>query len=297
MVTLSPAISPQITRIDSEVVIDVKALKLEKSSWFDSLLKTLIINPVLNFIFGPSVVGFFKKVTRNQILANLHGPGSWQSMLAHYDAAPKSMFDFMIDRYIAFPSALRNRQKLVVSALTQLIEAYGKNEPVNLLAIGCGSANNILKAIKLEKSKLNGLKAQLFDFNEDALIEGRSKARELGLEKDVDFVCSDANHVEEKVAAPPQIVKMIGLIEYLSDENVIRLFQSIKKFRSPASSILISSIEPRHGIERFLRRTLNFNLNYRSPEKLKQLLSGIGYTKFNTFSEPTGIFNVIVGHV
>ena len=294
MVTVNTAITPSIGK---NVVIDLKSLKLECTNWFDSSLKAVIINPLLNYVFTPRVVKFFQRVTQNHIVANLNGPGSWKSMLAHYGAAPKSAFDFMIDRYVAFPSGLRNRQKLVVSALTQLIEAYGKEQAVNLVAIGCGSGNNILQAVQIEKPKVAGIKAQLFDLNQDALNQGKLKCQEMGLDKEVEFICADANQMEGKISAPPQIVKMIGLMEYLSDENVIGLLESIKKFRAPSSSILISSIEPGHGIDRFLRRTLNFNLNYRGPEKLKQLLQEFGYTRFNIFSEPTGIFNVIVGHV
>lgn len=294
MVNVNTAVTPAL---EKNVVIDTKSLKLECTNWFDSSLKNVIINPLLNYVFTPRVVAFFQRVTRNHIVANLNGPGSWKSMLAHYGAAPKSMFDFMVDRYIAFPSGLRNRQKLVVSALTQLIGMYGKDQIVNLVAIGCGAGNNILKSIQIEKPNVIGVKAQLIDMNQDALNEGKIKCREMGLDKEVEFICADANQIESKISPAPQIVKMIGLIEYLSDENVVRLLESVKKFRAPGSSILISSIEPGHGIDRFLRRTLNFNLNYRGPEKIKLLLQEFGYTRFNIFSEPTGIFNVIVGHV
>jgi hypothetical protein len=82
----------------------------------------------------------------------------------------------------------------------------------------------------------------------------------------------------------------------MSDENVEKMFENIQRFRDTNSSILLSSIEPTHGIDRFLNRTLDFHLNYRGPEQLKELLSKYGYKNFQTFPEPMGVFNVIVGH-
>jgi len=294
MVTLSQVSD---TTSNREVAVDLNSLSLERISVLDQCIKSLAINPLLNYVFGLGVVDFFRKVSGNHILKNLKdGPGSWKSMLAHYDAAPRNVIDHLVNRYISFPSGLRNRQKIVISALAHLIETYGKDQPLYLVGIGSGSGNNTMQAIKLKRSSIQSIKVQLFDLNEEALNFGRSKSQELGLEKEIEFIHSNATQVESRIGNPPQIIEMIGLIEYLSDQELLRLFESVRRFRNAKSSIVISSISEAHGIDRFLRRTLNFDLNYRSPQKVLQLLSEFGYKRFNVFPEPTGIFSVIVGH-
>ncbi|GEM_PF-461633 len=296
MVTLASAV---MTKPEREIKVEIKNMRLERLRAWSRILKVSFVDPVLNYVFTPQFVNFFKRISRgNQILEHLEaGPGSWKSMLAHYDSKPKSAVDYIVNNLISFPAGLRNRQKLVREALKQLIHVYRHDRPLSIVAVGCGSGNNILPAIKERNSEISPLRAQLFDLNNEAMEFGRVRSREMGLEHEVSFIQSDANQIERMINIPPQIVEMIGLVEYLSDEDMIRLFESVSRFRDQKrSSILISSIEPKHGIDRFLRRTLDFNLNYRSPEILIPLLSRVGYKKFDVFPEPTGIFNILVGH-
>lgn len=294
MVTLTPALIPSR---EKEVKINLSSLNLEGIHPVNQWIKWIVINPTLNYVFGTRCVDFFRKVSGNRILRIIKdGPGSWKSMLAHYDSSPKNFLDFLMNYYISFPSGLRNRQKLVIDALSQLIESYGKYEPLYLVGIGSGSGNNTMQAIRMKKSEIVSIKAQLFDINEEALTYGRIKSQELGLANEVEFIHADASQVESRIMNSPQIIEMIGLIEYLSDDVLLRLLQSVQRFRASTSSILISSISDSHGIDRFLKRTLSFDLNYRSSQKIIQLLSEFGYKRFNVFPEPTGLFSVVVGH-
>lgn len=280
-----------------QVHLDSAQLVLESNSALDRVLKRFVINPILNYGFNPRVIDFFKWASRNPIIRNLNdGPGSWKSMLAHYES-PRGFFDRLLNRFISFPRALRNRSKLVVDALSQLMESYGKEAPLHLVGIGSGSGSNLLAAAEKTRSKIQSMEAQLFDLNEEALKFGHQKSCKMGFQNEIRFVHCEANEVESKIAKPPQIVEMIGLIEYLSDPQIIRLFDSVRRFRHPSSSLVISSMEDRHGIRRFLDRTLDFRIEHRSPRKLVQLLSEFGYKNFNIFPEPLGLFNVIVGHV
>ncbi|MBI4398519.1 MAG: class I SAM-dependent methyltransferase family protein [Candidatus Omnitrophica bacterium] len=294
---MAVAISENQADFEKKVIMNIERLKLEKPSSFDNFLKVIFVNPVLNYVFTRTILGFFRKLSGgNQILIQLEqDPGSWKSMLAHYETKPRSMVDFMVQHYISFPMGLKNRQKLVREALRQLIELYRDEHSIRLVAVGCGSGNNILPVLK-ERDAAVELKAQLFDLDEDAMHFGRQHAEELGLTEEVSFIQSDAAHIEDKIRISPQIIEMIGLIEYLSEANMLRLFQIMGRVKNPKSSILISSIEPRHGIDRFLRRTLGFHLHYRSPGQLKTILSQYGYKRFEEYPEPTGIFSVLIGH-
>ncbi len=298
--TVSSAVTNvQNTSVTQEIPLhlNVNHLELEKINIVDQFLKIIFFNPLLNYIFGKKLVNFFRKVSDSSILSDLEvGPGSWKSMLSHYGSTkPKSILENLMNRYMSFSAALRNRQKLVVTVLSQLIESYGKVGPVNIVGVGSGCGNNTLTAIELTKDKAPSVKAQMFDLNESALDFGRQKALEMKLDSQVSFINADANKLEGKIADAPQIVEMIGLVEYLSDANVKQLFSSVSKFRNPSGAILISSMENKHGVDRFLKNTLDFHLIYRSPKKLMGFLSECGYKKFNVFPEPTGLFNVIVG--
>jgi len=282
-----------------EIKFDVKALKLEKITWIEkNIIKPLFHDPLTNYILGKRSIRFLAFITRASILKNLggDGPGSWMSMLAHYDGKSKNWMDKFVNRANAFPMALRNRQQLVVTILKQLIRSFGDKQYVNLTAVGSGSGNNILKAIIESEVPVSSVKAQLFDLNEEGLAYGRHKSKELGLADSVEYLYSCATELDDKIKQAPHVVKMIGLVEYLSDEAMEKLFSSVAKFRDPSSTILISSIEQKHGIERFLNKSLNFYLNYRSPEKLKAVLKKYGYKRFDVFPEPSGVFNVLVGY-
>lgn len=279
------------------VKLDAKELDLEHIPFDRYCIKQFFIHPVLNYVLTKKLISFFGRISKNPVILNLKdGPGSWKSMLAHYDARPANWIDYVVNQFISFSPALRNRHKLVIHVLARLMEAYGKEQTLKLVEVGCGSGNILLQVLGQVRSRINSLRAQLFDLDADALKMGQVKSRELGLDKEIAFIHAEANQIEMKIEAPPHIVKMIGLLEYLSDQEVVRLFESVRRFRNPQSSILISSIEEKHGIERFLKRTLNFRLNYRDPEKLTGLLSRFGYRRFHLFPEPTGLFTVIAGH-
>ncbi len=277
---------------------DHRGLNLKKVHPIDKFLKKFIFNPFTNYVGVRPILKAFWFITRSSIIKSLYeGPGSWEAMLTHYNVEYSNWMDKIINRYNSWPQALRNRQQLVVNTLQHIIQVYGKNQTMEMVAIGSGSGNNILESIYKEKDNIKGIQARLFDLSQEAIDYGNKKSVEFGLNENVKFIQSEATEVKDKLDIAPHLTKMIGLVEYMSDEAVDKLFSHISQFRNQSSSsILISSNEPKHGIERFLNKTMNFYLNYRSPETLKKMLSKYGYKKFHVFPEPSGIFNLIVAH-
>ena len=77
-----------------DISLDVKGMNLEGGNAAMKLFKRLVINPLLNYCLGQRFLACFNFVARNPIVDNLRGgPGSWKSMLAHYDSRSHNLFD------------------------------------------------------------------------------------------------------------------------------------------------------------------------------------------------------------
>jgi len=264
----------------------------ERISLGSRILKALLINPMINYLIPRKTLRNFLYNSGSPLAkASIDDPGGWRSMVIAYEnPRPVNRVDRMIMRLGSFPMGLRNRKRLAVAMIKELLD--NNHELDNIVAIGAGAAHNVLEA--MAASTHGDVRAYCIDLNRDAFGHGREMASKLGLGERIRYIQGNAVDVARLIDVPPELVTCIGIIEYLTDEQVVDIFRAMHTASGPHGALLANSIADTHGTDRFLRTIFKLHLNYRSPDEVKALMERGGYRVVEKRSEPMKIYNILV---
>jgi len=272
----------------------IDTIELERLPVGMAILKAILVNPLTNyFMTRERLSRWMEKNPSEMALASIEEPGGWKSMRAAYENKPgANWLDRVIVNYGTFPKALRNRKRISASLLAALIDACD-HDHVHVVAVGAGGGNNVLEAMAMAQHP--DVRACLIDINAGAFEYGRQVASQLGLSDRLQFIQGDACDIRTMVDWDPELVTLIGIIEYLSDEELLRLLRAMHDAMDTGSHVLVNSIGNRHGIDRFLRRVFRLNLNYRSPERVSAFLAEAGFEACHDQDEPMNVYHLLIG--
>ncbi len=268
----------------------IKDIEFEKLSGPAKLAKKLVINPLANNLPPEWIKAWLREGKSELALANWRDPGGWRSMVISYKGNPEKTWDRILVKGGTIPMALRNRRKLASRLIAKLIDETPHR--AHVLCLGAGPGHIITDAMLAAK---NDSHATLVDISSDAFDHGRAVAEEKGLLDRVRFIQSDVREVrlDEQV----DLVKMIGICEYLEDDQIEAIAGALGKIMPPGSGIVFNSISDAHGTDKFFRRVFGLHMIHRTPEQLQALLKRAGFGEFHTFPEPLGVYHVVVGRM
>jgi len=266
---------------------------LERLSAMTKVFKAVLVNPMINYIVPRGMLRRFLYNSGSPMAqASIDDPGGWRSMVIAYDnPEPVNRVDGMVMRLGSFPMGLRNRKRLSVKILSGLLDE--REGRINIVAIGAGAAHNVLESMGRTSQK--DVHAYCIDLNAEAFGHGREQAAGLGLETRVRFIHGNAVDVHELIDVAPDLVTCIGIIEYLTDEQIVDIYKAMHAVAPEDGLLLTNSIANTHGTDRFLRTVFNLQLRYRSPEHVADLMEKGGFRPFIDESEPMGIYHILVG--
>jgi len=272
----------------TDLVADVQ---FERQGPIRRAIKAAVFNPLANHL----PTGILKRLLRfgksELASSNWADPGGWESMVISYHGRPRQIADKLLVGGGTMSMALRNRRRLSSRILARLIDSAA-GEPVQVLCLGAGPGQIIIDAMKQARRKAF---ATLVDLNSGAFEFGRELARQAGLSDNVRFVRSDVRHVESFLDRSPEVVKMLGICEYLDDQHIVDVASAAAKVMPAGSAIVFNSLSAAHGNDRFFRRVFGLHMIHRSPEQLQELMSRAGFHQFQSIPEPLGVYHVIVG--
>ncbi|MBS3733417.1 MAG: class I SAM-dependent methyltransferase [Phycisphaerae bacterium] len=257
----------------------------------DRLVKALCINPFGNYAPPPLVRGLLRLGKSELAAANWADPGGWRSMVISYENRARQVADKALVSGGTIPTALRNRRRLAGQFLAGLIDRCPHPAP-HVLCLGAGPGRIILDALSRARDDAH---ATLVDLNPDAFPYGKRLAAELGLSDRVRYICDDVRNVERLLDTPPDIVKMIGICEYLTDAQIRDILSTVTAVMRDGGHIVFNSISPAHGTDRFCRRVFGLHMTYRTPQELATVMSPTGLGDFASIREPLGVYHVCVG--
>jgi len=267
------------------------AVAFETMSPGRRLLKRSLIDPLSNYLPAPWLRGLLKYGKSELAASNWVDPGGWRSMVISYEGSPKTLADRILVKAGVMAMALRNRLRLTAGLLTDLINRG--NPPVHVLCLGAGPGQIILRAMAAANVECD---ATMVDLNTDAFEFGANLAREYGLGDRIRFIQGDVRNVRSMLDYPPTVVKMIGICEYLTDEQIVDIASAVAEVMPAGSPIVFNNITRRHGSDRFFRRVLGVNLIYRSVDELLGLMGQACFGDFEVHDEPLGVYSVVVGY-
>ena len=187
--------------------------------------------------------------------------------------------------------ALRNRKRLGSRVLAELIDA-ADGKCAHVLCLGAGPGNIIMDAMCQAKSDS---RATLVDLSNDAFEYGLSKAAQLGLSDRVRYIQSDVRDIHDLLDQPPDLVKMLGICEYLTDDQIVEIATAVADVMPDGAAIVFNSISKAHGNDRFFRRVFGLHMIHRTPHQLQDLMSAAGFGNYFAIPEPLGVYQVVIG--
>jgi hypothetical protein len=193
--------------------------------------------------------------------------------------------------------AVRNRLKLVKKKLREEMSNFSNNESkIKILSIACGSAQGVIEVMAEFKERGYITEAIFLDLDQTALEYSKKMAQKLGVADQIKFVNKSVKELEEAVGNfKPNIIEMVGFLDYRPREKAINLIDKINRILALGGLALISNIAP--NIERyFLYEVLNWPMVYRSPEQLADVVvkGGFDPQKCEIIYEPLRIHGIAI---
>ena len=276
--------------------VEIDGIQYEVLPWKQRLVQS-IVNPWRNQLLPASFWRYVMSRSRSPLIAeSLRRPGGWQSMrIVYANDSPQGIQDRMAVRYNPISIASRNRRKLVVALLTDLLKQGMDEKRLDIVGIGAGPGLHVQEAICKSNICRANVHAYLIDRDSDAFEYGRTCARERGIQDCISFVQGDAREIRAVLPdVSPQIVKVVGLLEYLTDAQAINLLQAIHAVMAPSGQILTHGIVDRFHSAPFLRRTFGLDHVYRTGPEVKSLLETAGFRVTQQLEEPMKIYPILI---
>jgi hypothetical protein len=276
--------------------VEVGGIQYEVLPWKQRIAR-LVIDPWKNFLLPASFWRYVMRRSRSPLIAeSMRSPGGWQSMrIVYANEAPQGPLDRLAVRYNPISMASRNRRKLVVSLLTEMIDRRVDSGRLDIVGVGAGPGLHVQEAICRSKIKSANVHAYLIDRDGDAFEYGRSCAAERGIQPCVSFVQGDARSIRSVLPkVSPQVVKIVGLLEYLTDDQALDLLRALHEVMAIGGQILTHGMVDRYRSARFMRRTFGLNHFYRTESHVQHLLESVGFHGVSTSEEPLKIYPILV---
>ena len=268
-----------------------ESIEFESIGPLRRFFKLAVFHPFANYLPAP-IMRWLLKVTESELAAaNWKDPGGWRSMVISYEGKPTQIADKILVGTGSVPTALRNRKKLGSALIAHLIEQVPADN-AHVLCLGAGPGLIIIDALK---STDHPAHATLVDISDEAFEYGQSKAAEHGVSDRVNYIRGDVRDIQTILDEPPQVVKMIGICEYLTDEQITEIITAVSAVMPAGTAIVFNSISKSHGTNRFFHHVFGLKMNHRTPAELEALMAPAGFGEFEEYPEPVGVYHMIVG--
>lgn len=276
---------------------DLPDLTYESLPWTVRFINKVVLNPFRNYLIPAGLIqGFLRRSRSPLIVESLVRPGSWRSMeITYRNAEPVDWLDRLALRMTPITLASRNRRKFVTARLAGLIRSCASAGPVSILGVGAGPGMQVQSALVASGVDPARVSAWLVDLDGDAFEHGRQNAARLGIEGSIHFIQGDARRISAVLPhVDPQIVKLIGLAEYLTDPQLLELLESLNRIMPEGGALVTHGLVDAWRTGPFLARVFGFRHYPRGKDQLTEILKRTGFEVAETFTEPLGIFPILV---
>lgn len=231
------------------------------------------------------------------------GAASWRALdiiyhFPDYQEKQGAIDTFWINMRNA--QAVRNRFKIIQEEIfNAIVECAGSKKPtesIRILSLASGSAQGVLNAVS--EYMLNGLRVEILLIDIDGMAGEyvKREAQKLSV-PNVEFIQGDIFKFESYLADfKPDIIEMLGFLDYLKDPLAIRLIRRIKK-KLKVNGFFFTCHIHNNSERDFLYNVVNWgrdpHMLYRSAEKLDELVEMGGFSDRFVITEPHGIHSIL----
>ncbi len=279
------------------------ALDLERNSFFKKFFNFFFI-PILN-----SLPKNFKHIIKKSnsaasvVIDNATNHKALEVLYSKGELFSIKKIGTQFFKYIWFninnSKAVRNRLKFVKRELNTHLESISKfDRDIELLSIASGSSRAIIEVVKhgsyLKDAKLS---ITFLDKNEHAISYSKNLSTDIShLPIKLNWVHDSAgNFLRSSSEKKYDIVEIVGLLDYFTDEKVIETFSGIYNILQDGG-ILITSNVNHNSEERFITKVIEWPMVYRTADELAYLVNkgGFSYNDMKVFYEPLEVHGIVV---
>lgn len=191
----------------------------------------------------------------------------------HWEKGIVNSISNFISQHFKNPRALRNRLRLVKKTLETNITALDENK-ITIFSLGAGSARSLFETLNMlsaiERKKI--FNVFFVDKDADALSFAKRQAKLFPFRGDIQYLHDDINNIQTfSKNTEPNIIEMVGLLEYMDDESVVSTLNTI--FRAlPQEGVLITSHINYNSEMRFVESIIEWPLIYRNRVEIEKII-------------------------
>lgn len=195
--------------------------------------------------------------------------------------------------------AVRNRLKLVKREIRIHLDNISKlDKQIDVISIASGSSRAIIETV-LECKYLDGSKLSItfLDKSDNAISYSKTLSAKIShLPVTMNWIQDSAgNFARSGTDKKYDIVEIVGLLDYFTDEKVVELVSGVYKMLQPGGILIASNIN--HNLEeKFITKVIDWPMIYKTAEELSVLVhkSGFEYNNMKVFYEPLKIHGLVV---
>ncbi|MCG6156830.1 SAM-dependent methyltransferase [Rubinisphaera margarita] len=223
----------------------------------------------------------------------MQNPGGWRAMEIIYEnARPKSLWDWYVLRGLPLSIEARNRRRYFVHTLSRWMQEKAAARPLRMLILGSGPALDVLEAMQSQNGPFD---VDAVDLDEGAVIRGREEASRLELSDQITFHHGDVRSALGELAGKSyEIISLIGLAEYLSDEELTDVLQELSEHAASGCRIITHAYEDTFHSESTLSRMFGIRIHSRTAVHISRMLNDTGFSVQEIEATPLGIYPMIL---
>ena len=278
-------------------------LNLETNSSLKSAFNLFFI-PVLN-----SLPKGFKKLIRKTnnsaavVIDNVTSHKALEVLYSKGDLFSLKKIGGKFFKYVWFnvnnSKAVRNRLKFVKRELRKHLSSISKfDKDIEIISIASGSSRAIVEVVK-DGHYLQGTKLSItfLDKSEHAIQYSKDMSVHIShLPIKLNWIQDSAgSFLRNSAAQKYDLVEIVGLLDYFSDEKVLEIFEGIYKILQPGGVLITSNIS-HNPEEKFITNVIDWPMIYRTAEELGGLVNkaGFEYNSIKAFYEPLKVHAMVV---
>ena len=193
--------------------------------------------------------------------------------------------------------AVRNRLKLVQREIRSAVELLiSNNKPVNILSIASGSARSIITVVEHVDDRKLPISISFLDKNPKAIEYSRNLSTNLINKYRLKwFVDTASNFPKYYEFYKPNIIEMVGLLDYFDDQKAESIFRIIYENLEPGGFFITANICDNHE-RKFVTNVVGWKMIYRDAHELIEIAKKAGFDSKNikVHYEPLKIHCVLI---
>lgn len=227
------------------------------------------------------------------------GAASWRALdiIYNYPFGQARGLQGIVDNFwvgMINAQAVRNRLKLVKQEIRRAILRFSDNDEIRLLSLAAGSAQGVIEVMAELRDSGIRVRALLVDIDQTALDYAVKLAYRHGVGDQIKTVKTSVAQVARiSRNFQPQIIEMLGLLDYIPQDKAIRLVGNI--YNSLEANGIFLTCNIRHNPERhFLKWVINWPMIYRTLDELEQIIGGAGFSNYRFINEPLKVHCLVI---